>query len=193
MPSGLRILAYDKTLGSFYDHAWVLFAKLAWPWFEVVLPVGNWGKFFEGCARAVDQHKQQIGEIQLYGHGKPGQPLLGGEALDPTPHAHLAALSEFSKGLAKPALLWLRMGEVFFGQQGKDYAEALSTLLGAQVAGHTYRLGWPCHSGLHTARPGILPAWSIHEGRGPDSQPERSYTFAPRTICCLRMTYPPVW
>lgn len=191
--AGLRVLAYDRAEKSAIGWAWMIGAWCYGWWFDLVLPCRSWNDFFEGCAKAVEGNGQTIEEIQLWGHGRPGQPLIAGKPLDPSPHAHLAILVEFSKWLMRPALLWFRMCAVFEGQAGKDFAEALTTLLGAQVAGHTFNIGWPWHSGLHTARPGILPAWSVDEGVGPDKQPMASSALAPHTIFCLRMKYPSVW
>lgn len=191
--AGLRVLAYDRAEQSPVGWSWMIGAWFYGLWFDVVIPCRSWNDFFQGCAKAVQANGQQIAEVQYWGHGTSGAPVCNRELLNPTPHGHFALLVEFSKWLTKPALIWFRCCSVFFGQPGKDFAEALVTLLGAQVAGHTHVIGWPWHSGLHTARPGIPPAWPASEGAGIDGKPMKSSATAPHTIFCLRTKYPPVW
>ena len=193
MSGSLRIMAYDATERSPVGWSWAIGAKVFGPWFDAVIPATSWPDLLERCVSIAVQRDQSIRELQIWGHGRPGEPLMRGAPLVPRHHAHLGALQAFARVLARPALVWFRMCGVFCGKPGQEYGEALADLLDCDVAAHTYVIGFPWHSGLHTVHPRKEATWSIHEGRGVDGHPLPSGRCEPNTQLFCRMSYPPEW
>jgi len=127
-------------------------------------------------------------EIQFWGHGQPGRPLMADMPLTQT-----FALA-FSALLNKDSLVWFRMCSVWYGSKGIEFANQVVRNLGCRVAGHTHVTGFPRQSGLYSVRPGqnaedIIPLYPD----GPEWDKLKSGREQPRTIKALEMSIPEDW
>jgi hypothetical protein len=140
---------------------------------------------------ATHQPSRRIGEIQYWGHGRPGQLFHGRAALDRAAlqdgHALRPALEAIRGRLAGPeALWWFRTCLTFAGAEGHAFAQAWTGFFGARAAGHTHVIG-PLQPGLHSLRPGAAPHWPVTEGADQLDKPSDTgwLVKAPNTITCL--------
>jgi hypothetical protein len=86
--------------------------------------------------------------------------------------------------------LWFRTCSTFHGQEGKEFAASVTNVLGKPVAAHTHIIG-VLQSGLHVARPGVLPKWSSVEGYDNKKRGvKESGLFSPNTISFLDYQVP---
>lgn len=194
----LRLLVFDRTCrgrGGLpgLSHAWGagrhLYRGLGR--LDAGFGAATWTEALTWLAR---QGAGPIAEIQFWGHGRWGQALIAGEALDlralSPGHALHGPLGQVRARLAPDALWWFRTCETFGTEAGQRFAAAFAGHLGCRVAGHTHVIGvW--QSGLHSLRPGETPSWSITEGvRGPGPVAAPSRLGAPNTISCLHGRVP---
>lgn len=124
-----------------------------------------------------------LGELHIWGHGAPGAPLIGGEALPfgSRIRLHRDLFADLRRMCSPSTLIWFRSCAVFHGAAGKDFAERLSCALSCRVAGHTYNIG-ALHSGLHSLRSGEMATWPDHEGCDDDGGVAWSHMRAPHTV-----------
>ena len=158
--------------------------------------VDNWDGALRWLVAKVKQ--TPLSEIQIWSHGKWGEAHLNGDVFDETVflpdhplHDGVKALRDV---LTKDALIWFRTCETFGATSGHAFAEAVTEFFGCRAAGHTFIIG-PWQSGLHSLRPGEIPAWDHAEGliAGTPDQPEKaalSTRTAPNTIHCLQGAVP---
>lgn len=204
MPDGLRLMVYDRTCrGAGWpriglSHAWRAGASL----YSGLGRLDRWrgvSSWQEALAWLVSvDEPRPVGEVQFWGHGKWGLARVGDEPLDRSclDAGHLlgSRLAALRRRLVPGALWWFRTCETLGAAAGQDFARALSDVLGATVAGHTFVIGF-YQSGLHRLRPGETPGWSPAEGlrRGTPVAPEEALSsspLAPNTITCLRGSIP---
>jgi hypothetical protein len=79
--------------------------------------------------------------------------------------------------VTEESLLWFRICSLFTGKPGQSFARTWADDLGCQIAGHTFIIGFPFHSGAYVLRPGEVPSWSELEGvkSGTADQPREIY------------------
>jgi hypothetical protein len=203
---GLRLLVYDDTCRRWRFLPWLAYAwMLGGRLFKVLgridhaRGVRSWPEALSWLA-SVDRERP-IEEIQLWGHGKWGRVMIGGQALRA---AHLRpgspvrpALEAVRTRMAGPdALLWFRCCEVFGTEAGHEFARALTRFFGCRAAGHTYFIAF-WQSGLHVLAPGAEPDWPRDEGlaEGTPRAPVKSLWSrrrAPGTLSCLSLTRLPM-
>ena len=194
----LRLIVWDRTAPGL-RHAWRLGARLysGLGRIDAAFPVATWDEALGWLAQA----REPIGEIQYWGHGRWGRPLVAADALDASAlrpgHRLTAKLDAVRERLAPDALVWLRTCEAFGARAGHDFAMRLADRLGARVAGHTFVIG-ALQSGLHGLLPGHTPDWPADEGlaEGTPDAPVRAHGSAPgrpRTITCFDGRVPAEW
>lgn len=144
------------------------------------------------------EQREQIRDIQYWGHGKWGSALIDTEVFDASAiAAHRSSLDAIRERLAPDAQLWFRTCQTFGAQPGHDFAQRLAETLGARVAGHTYIVAFH-QSGLHGLEPGMRPDWPVDEGllEGTPDQPRRakwSRPWSPNTVTALTPAVPRAW
>lgn len=137
---------------------------------------------------AVVRPGTRIKELQIWGHGEPGKPLIAGKP----PVSVLPTFMELLARLVTPgSLVWFRSCSVFFGEKGRAFAERTANELNCRVAGHSHVIG-PWQSGLFSVAPGMHQGWVDPEPMV-DWRDHKSGPFQPRTIFCARMAVPESW
>ena len=203
----MRLLVYDRTCGGAHglpglSAAWRTGAALyrGAGRIDAAFGVSSWD---EAAARVEEaSSRDEIEQIQYWGHGRFGRILIDAEALDaraldPRAPARFVAVLRERFVRDERALFWMRTCEAFGAQAGHSFARRLAEFLDVKVAGHTYVIGF-WQSGLHSLLPGATPTWSPAEGvaQGTPERPERgawSSPLAPNTIHCLEGKLPPFW
>lgn len=112
--------------------------------------------------------------VQVWGHGSPGRPGIGGKAIDPGDDAWRTL---------RGGVVWFRSCKVAQGVEGKAFCAELS-LMGVSVAAHLSNIGALGHSHLVGAQAHTVPWWSATQ------KPKHSHPFAPRTVPPFAMALP---
>ena len=167
-------MIYDRTCAGRYgmpglSQAWAAGRQLyrGLGRLDASCAAASWAEAFEWLATTAAP--QPIAEVQFWGHGRFGEALIAGEALDlvalgPGQPHHDQLLRIRARMLpGAQGLWWFRTCETFGTAAGHDFARAFAQLLGCRAAGHTHVIGvW--QSGLHTLLPGAAPSWPVDEG-----------------------------
>lgn len=198
----LRLVVFDATqlrrapraLGLSWRAGAELYLRLGWI-------DGFYGtrSFAEGLDWAANfQADRPLGELQYWGHGKWGRALVDRESLDRSAlsahHPLNAKLRALRERLAPDSLIWFRTCETLGARDGQDFAAALSEFTGADVAGHTFVIGF-FQSGLHRLRAGDRPHWPAEEGLalGTPAEPRAALPSGPsrpNTVTCFTHAVP---
>jgi hypothetical protein len=144
-----------------------------------------------------------VEELQYWGHGTWGKVHIASDALSIESmlpgHPHERGLQTLRNRLLPSgrALVWFRTCETFGARAGQTFAQNLSRLLHAKVAGHTHVIG-ALQSGLHGLHPNASPHWSPEEGiqtGTPEApvQAHQSSRQAPNTLHFMNSKIPPNW
>jgi hypothetical protein len=178
-----RVLAYDSVQG-LLTTAWALGAQ--------------WGSLVGQFDRVIAATKPAdvvlgldaiprgvvVTQLQLWGHGNPGDMLFGDASL---------SVAQLANGLrwrmAPHAEVWFRGCAVFQGHEGQDFAVRCATALDRTVFGHAVNVSKPwftSQSHGYGLRPGERPHWDPEITGG-------SYPWAPNTCSVLRMNPPRSW
>ena len=188
----MKIAIYDAAEKSPVGLSWALGARLfkLLGYFKHVIPAHNWSDALrDAIALSV---KTPVTEIQFWGHGSPGGVYVAGEPLEA--HAtHRLLLTELQHVLAPDAFVWFRTCASFAGASGRTFAVAVVSKMKCRVAGSTFNIGFPWHSGQHSLRPGETPYWGASEGLNLKNEPLGSRRSAPNTIVFNRMSLPESW
>jgi hypothetical protein len=168
----VRILLYDTTAG-WLSTAWRAGASLGR--FDRVVGVSTPAESY-AAIRSAAESPGGLDEVQIWGHGSPGAPVIDGERL------YTYALGAALRPSPVRSLVWFRSCAVFAGAVGQSFAADLAAL-DVRVAGHTRVIGAPWQSGLYALRPGQVPHWSALDGGG-------SGPFLHHTILVTRMSLP---
>ncbi len=171
----MRVLIYDAVETNLGLAAGWRIGSLFYK-FDEVIPATSWNQVFEKLLAIPGT----IHEIQWWGHGNPGIAVLNGLALNQN-NANWPLLKN-KLPTNGSGLIWFRCCASFQGEKGKKFALDLANKLNCKVAGHTYNIGFPFHSGLHSVTPLKIPSWSNIEGLGIDGKTKSSSLFAPNTI-----------
>jgi hypothetical protein len=185
----VKIILFDKTSRDIPGFAWAIGSfRPGWTrigaksWDEAAEAIGS--VFFEHVCNLGDgERSERLTELQIWGHGQPGEPLIAGKPMTP------AFIRRVQVSVNPDSLVWFRSCSVFFGATGRVFAERTANELSCRIAGHTHVIG-PWQSGLCTQVPGELWKWGTHNGAWTKY---KSGWREPRTIACLRMAVPPGW
>jgi hypothetical protein len=106
---------------------------------------------------------------------------------------HKMLLASLGRALEPNAFVWLRTCASFAGGPGRSLATSLVKTMSCRVAGSTFNIGFPWHSGQHSLRPDAVPGWSITEGLDDKGKPLGSAKKAPHTVPFTAMSLPDAW
>lgn len=141
---------------------------------------------------SVSPHRP-IKEIQFWGHGTPGRSwMLKDGCLDyrsPYSARYGEMMRLIRSRLTPDARIWFRNCSVFAGKAGHDFAKSWTDFFQCRVSAHTHIINF-WQAGLHTARPGVEPHWSLEEGNG--GRAISTYS-SPNCITCISDSFPEEW
>jgi hypothetical protein len=187
----MKIIIYDASDKSLVGWSWAvgvrLFCLLGLA--KHYVAARSWQEALHGALDIAVAHR--VTQIEYWGHGAPGQLVLAGRLLARSgPEADL--LGAVGALLEPGALVWFRTCASFAGLSGQSLASALAAALNCRVAGSTYNIGFPWHSGQRSLRPGATPAWSDTEGLE-GNRPLWSKYRAPNTVGFWAQRLPEDW
>lgn len=180
----MRVMLFDTTAGAL-STLWSAGRSLGR--FDAVLPVRSWDEALDALAAL-----PPVAELQFWGHGRAGAPLIDGRPL--LSLRSFGAAARFAQ--VPGAVVWWRACDVFSRGAGVDFALNATRLTGAAHVGHTRVVSWPwpvCQSGGYALRPGEPVWWDAYEGVRPDGSSRGSHPFAPNTCLSTRMQVPASW
>lgn len=122
--------------------------------FDYVIGVKSWDHMADFLGRWPDEY---FTEIQVWGHGKRGHPLINGTSIE----AHHA--EDMKRATQEDAIIWFRQCAVFADNVGRQFATNFSCLANRRIAAHTFNIALS-HSGLHVIHPYHHPDWPEDEG-----------------------------
>lgn len=151
---GLRVLVYDTTQTGWppLSALWRTGALISGA--DVVIPASGWADAYDALAeidRPVDQ-------LQVWGHGYPGQPLINGRSVD------LVQLSQSLRTIHPRTEVWFRACDVAMGQSGHTFMRAAVARLKCTVVAHCAVVAWPnpaWQAQICALRPGEDVWWSL--------------------------------
>ncbi len=115
------------------------------------LPATSWEHAYDLLAE--EQARSPIRELQVWGHGYAGRPMIAGRSV---------SLRRLAAACPTLDLVWWRSCDVHRAARGRAFAEAASRILEAVVVGHTVVISkpWPLHHRRICAlRPGERVWW----------------------------------
>lgn len=119
---------------------------------DKVFGVSSWEEVYDHL-EALDQ----VDEIQVWGHGRPGSPLINGH------HPDLVLLATVLSGKTTEATtIWWRSCDVHRGSLGHAFARRCSLLLNVVSVGHCAVISWPnplIQKAICALRPEEMPWW----------------------------------
>lgn len=168
---GARLLVVDDTPSSITNATWwmQLGARALAGAFDNVLRATHVRDVYD-----LLENYGRVDHLQIWGHGGPGAPLIGNQALDPSEQAWRAC----ARGT-----VWFRSCKVAQGSAGRAFLGELA-LRGVNAAGHISNIGALGHSYLVGVRAGARPWWPV------SLAPQHSHPFAPRTVLPVAMSAP---
>jgi hypothetical protein len=187
----MKLLIYDSTRKkSPLDEGWGVGAFWQWLWHgtDGVLGALTWHEAIEWiCNRGA---LGKIHEIQFWGHGVPGDALINKDSLA----ANLEELKQIKPFIRYDTNFWLRTCASFHGETGKQFAMNLYGTIGCRVLAHTFKIGFPWHSGLHSVKNVLdIDRWSNKEGEDEKGNLLGSSMQAPNTITMFHEKAPKEW
>jgi len=185
----MRLILSDATRKkSLLDEGWMFGSLWSWLWegADGVLGAISWEEAIRWFISRGMVHK--ITEIEIWGHGSPGEVWINSERLTD----HLDDFYDIEPFLAPECLIWFRTCAAFHGETGIKFAKELVEHMNCRFAGHTYNIGFPFHSGLHSIKHGQEVSWDAKEGFGKKGR-KWSGMFEPNTIRTFSTTVPRGW
>lgn len=188
----MKVLLYDNTENKFVGWSWKIGARIykVLGIFDKVVPVHDWEEAIDSLVKIyINDPDCRYMNVQFWGHGSPGQARINRKALK------LEHLDGIAPGMfaGTNSLFWFRCCSTFRGEKGHQFAKDVCTKLGCQVSGHTYIIGFPFHSGLHSLKPGQTPEWQLMEGEKASGGSKMSMFGEPNTIWTWKNKIPEGW
>lgn len=171
----MRVLIYDATETRMVGKSWALGAKLFKRHFNCICAASSWAEAASvvSCVPVVD-------ELQYWGHGYPGAPILNDEPMT------VEFVDALAAKVTPDSLVWFRVCSAFSGPRGIAFAQDMVEELGCRVASYTRDIGF-YQSGLYSIRPGLGARWDPQDNG-------KSYPWPCRhTVTCLRVSMPARW
>jgi hypothetical protein len=177
----MRVLLYDNT-----DRLTIFWAagRYLSKW-DAVISASSWKDALE----QLWELDKPVMELQFWGHGAEGFPLIDGFPLSTELQKELAEACDFQP----ESVVWWRACDVFSGERGQRFAVSFCQIAGCSHVGHTRVISWPWpifHSGGHGIRPGATPHWDVTEG---EEDNDGSGPSKPNTCLVTRMKVPESW
>lgn len=153
----MKIIFYDTTETrptsmSPVPLSWLWKLGVSFSGADLVFPVSSWEEMYDRLAEL-----EVIDDIQVWGHGRPGGPLIAGR------HPDLVMLAASLAGKTTPATtLWWRSCDVHRGAVGHAFARRVSLLLDVVSVGHCAVISWPnplIQKAICALRPEESPWW----------------------------------
>jgi hypothetical protein len=173
----MRVILYDASTGGPLGWSWAIGSKLDRGWAS--FGVKTWDDALECLPLGIT-------ELQIWGHGVPGSPLINHSAI-----TDRVMIGLMQKLLTAESLVWFRSCSVFFGSVGVKFALRAVGLLQCCIAAHTHKIGFPWHSGLYTLSPGGTPSWPLYSGKAWEAM--KSGPRQPHTIGMMKRSFPEGW
>lgn len=156
---GMRVVIYDRDARpGVLPVAWAVgSAVLHW---GRQLGVESWAEAYAELGWLRAHRLEPIRELQVWSHGLPGRPVIGGKS------ANLQQLADALGPDPGLELVWFRACDVAKGASGRRFLAQAVAALGCTVAAHTQVIsaGGPLgplgQRGLVALQPGELPTWS---------------------------------
>jgi len=181
----MKIILYDSSPNGALGWSWAV-GSYRPGWTRV--GARTWHESIKKLLDAVPPGTR-VKELQIWGHGQPGEPMFNGLTAPPMFWNRLTTI------VMADSLVWFRSCSVFFGRKGQAFAERMANELGCRVAGHTRIIG-PWQSGLCSLSPNGKQPFFAQDGYRWLAEDWRKNTSArrePRTIFCARMAVPEAW
>ena len=155
-PRPLRIVVLDATerRAPWLSLWWRLGAAVSGA--DAVVRAGSWDEAYRGISRALADLGGRALDLQIWGHGDDGRPLIDGGPV--SLHALHAALGI----LPKDSTVWWRSCEVHRGPRGQRFAEDAVRILGCVSVGHCVVVSAPNplrQGAICALRQGQRPWW----------------------------------
>lgn len=179
----MRVLLYDNTQGYLTFFWWLGRFLARW---DAVISASSWDDAIDQLAKVPGPIK----ELQFWGHGLSGQPMINGEALGHKDE-RFAVACRF-KRVTEP-VIWWRACCTFARGRGIQWALDMCNLTGAAQVGHTRVISWPWpifQSGGYGLKPGQTVYWDPYGDLDRDGNELGSNPFAKNTCSTFRMTVP---
>lgn len=183
----LRIVVYDA-------------AERGWPYLGVWWAVGaavlsgadarigarSWAEAIARIESAVRREPGRPVDLQIWGHGYQGSPLIAGEELRPHLGALCHALARTWAAEVEGSTVWFRACDVAEGLRGHAFMRDASRALGVPVIAHCAVIAAPYpweQREICALRPGEEPWWSLSGSELPSCSTLRMspprFAFAP--------------
>jgi len=187
----MKLLIFDATRKpSLLDEGWAFGSFSMWlrQRMDGFLGATSWQEVLNWL-----EYKEDVTELQFWGHGSPGEVFINGKGLLSMFINDELDYSRICDSFKRDATVWFRTCSTFHGKKGKEFADDMSQIFNCVIAGHTYKIGFPSHSGLHTYDYRIGKySWSDEEGKSKTGT-QKSCFYKPNTISFLRNTIPKGW
>lgn len=181
MSNPYKIMAFDNTYDDVFlgvEATWRYGAWLFGSSFQKVVAATSWNDILDAVVKAKAEDPSRDIELQVWGHGAQGAPIIGSFAANPV-----------DIRWSKVGTVWFRSCLVAGGVKGLSFMEQLAKQ--CRVAAHTVIIGanWGAASYLYGLEKGGKPTWPSLTLNVDPTKPLSS-PAAPRTIMFWDMKLP---
>lgn len=163
-PSPLRIVAHDaEESGWPFLGVWWAVGAAVLSGADVRIAARSWAEAIARIESAVRRNPGRAVDLQVWGHGYQGSPLIAGEELRP----HLRALAYALAPAPREddgTTVWFRACDVAEGTRGHTFMRDAVAALGVPVLAHCAVISLPYpweQREICALRPGESPWWSL--------------------------------
>lgn len=187
----MRLVIFDAARKpSILDESWGIGAFSMWfrDRTDGMLGALSWGEVFAWLKNRAKI--KLIKELQIWSHGSPGEVYINGEKLT---NYLKENIKDFKSFMHPEGLIWFRTCATFHGKKGKEFAINMTNIFNCKIAAHSFKIGFPTHSGLHLLKPNEKPKWPDKEGINKNGELQRSYFWRNNTIMFWQNIIPKGW